>query len=153
MLADIPGPIQDAVQQPRAIPQRLPAQGAVALIVQARPFKFMAIDFDFGIVKKHLGLAAVPPPARRGLLAGPPHQLRIKAMERPHAVRGLGAQPFAQGGLVGHLGQPEHFQQDGILPQPLGVRQRDAAAGQGEEQLGHVRDGGKARPGAFAGIQ
>src|ERR1017187_4227827 len=71
VLAHVAGPVENPIQEPRPIPERLPAQCPMAFIVDACPFKLMALDFNFGVVKKHLRLPGVQPPARLCLLVGP----------------------------------------------------------------------------------
>src|ERR1035437_2706733 len=100
VLAHVASPVENPIQEPRPIPERLPAQGPLAFIVDACPFKLMALDFDFSVIKKHLRLPGVQPPPRLGLLAGPVHKLRVDAVQVHHTLFGLGTQPLAQRGLI-----------------------------------------------------
>ena len=153
VLAHVAGPVENPIQEPRPIPERLPAQCPIALVVDARPFKLMAFDFDFGVIKKYLRLPGVQPPSRLGLLAGPVHQLRVDAVHIHHALFGLGPQPFAQRGLIRAFNQPEQVHEHAVLPQALGIGKGGPATGKGEEQLGRVGHGRKSRTGAFTRVQ
>ena len=123
MLADIPSPIQNAVQQPRTIPESLPTQGAVAFVIDACSLKLVAPDLDFRVVEKHFHLPAMQPTRWFGLLAGPVDKLRVEPMERSHTLRALGPEKFSQGGLVGPLGQSQQLHQHPVFAHPLGIGQ------------------------------
>jgi len=77
--------------------------------------------------------------------------LGVERQQGQDTLRALRPQELAQGGLVGAPGQPEQLQQHPIPAQALGVGQRRAAAGQGEEQLRHR--GGRGEAGGFAGAR
>ena len=65
----------------------------------------------------------------------------------------LGAQPFAEGRLIGSLVQAQQVQEHPVAPQPLGIGQRDSAAGESKEQLGHNGLGHEALVFADARVQ
>ena len=74
-------------------------------------------------------------------------------MEHLHAFLGLGAQPLAQGGLVGSFGQAQQVHQNPVLADALGVSQGSPAAGQGKDQLGDDGGGSETDVLALARIQ
>jgi hypothetical protein len=74
-------------------------------------------------------------------------------MQHLHALFGLGAQPFSQGGLIGSFGQAQQAHQDPVLPHTFSVGQGSPAAGQGKKDLGDVGGGRETHVVASARIQ
>ena len=144
MLAHVARPIQYSIQQEGARPQGLPGQRQVAFVVRAGAFNLFALHFDLRVVEEQLQSSPMQDASGLGLGQKGSHQIGIDLMQRQHARLGLRAQPLSQSAFVGSFLESDQFQQHRVLAQSFGVRQTDAAAGEGKEQLGDDTIGGKA---------
>ena len=88
-----------------------------------------------------------------GLFGRPVNKLCVDPVQRDHALLGLGAQPFAQGGLVGPGLESEQAHEHLVLAHALGVGQPGPATCQRKQYLGDNGRRAEARALSFSRIQ
>ena len=118
--------------------QPLPRQGEVPLVVHRRALEGQAVDFDLRSGEETLGATGVLLTSRLGPLQGPLPEGAVKAAQRLPARFADVPQPFAHGGLVWELGNPQKRLERAILIEAFGIRQRHAPAGKTVEQLSDI---------------
>ena len=133
--ADVAAGTEVAFHQQGADPEALPGEGDVAVVVHRGSFKFVAADFDLGVVEKYLRPSAKGDSCWVCVLFHPRCKFSHEGGEGGDAVVGLGAEPFADLGLVGEFFDAEELAHERVFVERFTVAQAAAAFAQGVDEL------------------